>query len=75
MEDRARWFRNNGELALSQRIEQRTRFDMEMLKEFGSVHGIENYSRHLSGDCPESLLSRCLITSSADRPREIISWS
>ena len=49
MEDRARWFRNNGELAFSQRIEQRTRFDMEMLKEFGFCHGIENYSRHLSG--------------------------
>ena len=52
MEDRARWFRNNGELALSQRIEQRTRFDMEMLKEFGFCHGIENYSRHLSGRLP-----------------------
>ena len=52
MEDRARWFRNNGELAFSQRIEQRTRFDMEMLKEFGFCHGIENYSRHLSGRLP-----------------------
>lgn len=52
MENRARWFRNNGELALSQRIEQRTRFDMEMLKEFGFCHGIENYSRHLSGRLP-----------------------
>ncbi|HMK60540.1 MAG TPA: excinuclease ABC subunit UvrB [Dissulfurispiraceae bacterium] len=52
MEDRARWFRNNGEMAFSQRIEQRTRFDMEMLKEFGFCHGIENYSRHLSGRLP-----------------------
>ena len=52
MEDRARWFRNNGELAFSQRIEQRTRFDMEMLREFGFCHGIENYSRHLSGRLP-----------------------
>jgi excinuclease ABC subunit B len=52
MEERARWFRNNGELAFSQRIEQRTRFDMEMLKEFGFCHGIENYSRHLSGRLP-----------------------
>ncbi len=52
MEDRARWFRNNGELAFAQRIEQRTRFDMEMLKEFGFCHGIENYSRHLSGRLP-----------------------
>ena len=33
----------------AERIEQRTRFDLEMLKEFGYCHGIENYSRHLSG--------------------------
>jgi excinuclease ABC subunit B len=36
----------------AQRIEQRTRFDMEMLREFGYCHGIENYSRHLSGRLP-----------------------
>ncbi len=35
-----------------QRIEQKTRFDMEMLREFGYCHGIENYSRHLSGRAP-----------------------
>ena len=34
------------------RLEQKTRFDMEMLKEFGYCHGIENYSRHLSGRAP-----------------------
>ncbi|MBI4823173.1 MAG: excinuclease ABC subunit UvrB [Nitrospirae bacterium] len=33
----------------AQRVEQRTRFDLEMLREFGYCHGIENYSRHLSG--------------------------
>jgi excinuclease ABC subunit B len=49
MDDRMRYFRNLGEVALAHRIEQRTRFDMEMLKEFGFCHGIENYSRHLSG--------------------------
>jgi excinuclease ABC subunit B len=49
MEERTRYFRNLGEVALAHRIEQRTRFDMEMLKEFGYCHGIENYSRHLSG--------------------------
>jgi excinuclease ABC subunit B len=49
MEERMRYFRNLGEVALAHRIEQRTRFDMEMLKEFGFCHGIENYSRHLSG--------------------------
>ncbi|HCZ12557.1 MAG TPA: excinuclease ABC subunit B, partial [Nitrospiraceae bacterium] len=52
LEDRMRQFRNMGELLYSQRIEQRTRFDMEMLKEFGYCHGIENYSRHLSGRLP-----------------------
>jgi excinuclease ABC subunit B len=49
LDDRTRYFRNIGEVALAHRIEQRTRFDMEMLKEFGFCHGIENYSRHLSG--------------------------
>jgi excinuclease ABC subunit B len=36
----------------AQRIEQRVRFDLEMLREFGFCHGIENYSRHLSGRAP-----------------------
>jgi excinuclease ABC subunit B len=49
MEQRMVYFRNLGEVAFAHRIEQRTRFDMEMLKEFGFCHGIENYSRHLSG--------------------------
>jgi excinuclease ABC subunit B len=49
MAQRMVYFRNLGEVALAHRIEQRTRFDMEMLKEFGFCHGIENYSRHLSG--------------------------
>ena len=35
-----------------QRLEQRTRFDLEMLQELGYCHGIENYSRHLSGSLP-----------------------
>lgn len=49
MEDQMRFFRNNGDILYAQRIEQRTRFDLEMLKEFGYCHGIENYSRPLSG--------------------------
>lgn len=49
LEERMRHFRNQGDLISAQRIEQRTRFDMEMLREFGYCHGIENYSRHLSG--------------------------
>lgn len=52
LEERIRYFRNMGELLYAQRIEQRTRFDLEMLKEFGYCHGIENYSRHLSGRLP-----------------------
>lgn len=49
MKDRVRYFKDRGEMLYAQRIEQRTMFDMEMLKEFGYCHGIENYSLHLSG--------------------------
>ncbi|MEC4676657.1 MAG: excinuclease ABC subunit UvrB [Nitrospirota bacterium] len=42
-------FLKQGKVAEARRIEERTRFDMEMLKEFKFCHGIENYSRHLSG--------------------------
>jgi excinuclease ABC subunit B len=42
-------FLKQGMTVEAQRIEQRTRFDLEMLREFGYCHGIENYSRHLSG--------------------------
>ena len=41
-----------GKLVEAQRLEQRTRFDIEMMKEIGYCHGIENYSRHLSGRLP-----------------------
>ncbi|MEL7060759.1 MAG: excinuclease ABC subunit UvrB [Acidobacteriota bacterium] len=41
-----------GKLLERQRLEQRTRFDLEMLREMGFCHGIENYSRHLSGGLP-----------------------
>ena len=41
------WFRANGKLLEAQRIEERTRFDLEMLREVGYCPGIENYSRHL----------------------------
>jgi excinuclease ABC subunit B len=49
MEERIEYFLREGETLTAKRIEQRTRFDLEMLKEFGYCHGIENYSRHLSG--------------------------
>lgn len=45
-------FLQQGKLVEAQRIEERTRFDMEMLKEFNYCHGIENYSRHLSAREP-----------------------
>ncbi len=49
MEERIEYFFKEGKNLEAQRIEQRTRFDLEMLREFGYCHGIENYSRHLSG--------------------------
>ncbi len=52
MEDRINYFLEKGKILEAQRIEQRTRFDLEMLREFGYCHGIENYSRHLSGRAP-----------------------
>lgn len=52
MEERIAFFLSEGKVLEAQRIEQRTRFDLEMLREFGYCHGIENYSRHLSGRAP-----------------------
>jgi len=52
MEERIEYFLREGKTLEAQRIEQRTRFDLEMLREFGYCHGIENYSRHLSGRAP-----------------------
>jgi excinuclease ABC subunit B len=49
LEERIRFFKNEGKLIEAQRIEQRTVFDLEMIREVGYCHGIENYSRHLSG--------------------------
>ena len=48
LEERVRWFRDRGKLLEAQRIEQRTRYDIEMLREIGMCKGIENYSRHIS---------------------------
>jgi excinuclease ABC subunit B len=49
LRDRIEFFQREGRLVEAQRIEQRTRFDLEMLNEMGFCKGIENYSRHLSG--------------------------
>jgi excinuclease ABC subunit B len=50
--ERVRHFNDQGKFVEAQRIEQRTRFDLEMLQELGFCKGIENYSRHLSGAAP-----------------------
>ncbi|MCX7673161.1 MAG: excinuclease ABC subunit UvrB [Thiobacillaceae bacterium] len=50
--ERLAWFYAQGKLVEAQRLEQRTRFDLEMLSELGFCKGIENYSRHLSGRRP-----------------------
>jgi len=52
LRERLEWFRKEGKLVEEQRLEQRTRFDLEMMQELGFTKGIENYSRHLSGAKP-----------------------
>ncbi|MEZ0315607.1 MAG: excinuclease ABC subunit UvrB [Methylophilaceae bacterium] len=52
LRDRVDFYIKTGKLVEAQRIEQRTRFDLEMLNEIGFCKGIENYSRHLSGRNP-----------------------
>ena len=54
------FFKNQGKLLEAQRIEQRTNYDIEMMSEMGYCHGIENYSRHLSGR-PAGSRPPCLI--------------
>ncbi len=60
LEERIIYFKERGQLLEAERIEQRTKYDIEMLKEIGSCSGIENYSRHLSlreaGETPSVLL-------------------
>ncbi len=52
LRERVQYFVDQGKLVEAQRLEQRTRFDLEMLQELGFCKGIENYSRHLSGAAP-----------------------
>ncbi|NLX64324.1 MAG: excinuclease ABC subunit UvrB [Clostridiaceae bacterium] len=54
LEERIKYFKDNGKLVEAQRIEQRTRYDIEMMREIGFCKGIENYSRHISGRKPGS---------------------
>ena len=59
MRDRVKYFKKNEKFIEAQRIEERTKFDLEMIKELGYCSGIENYSRYLSGrnegDAPPTL--------------------
>lgn len=52
LRERLEFFNREGKLVEAQRLEQRTRFDLEMLQELGFCKGIENYSRHFSGAAP-----------------------
>ena len=52
LRERLEFFHKDGKLVEAQRLEQRTRFDLEMLQELGFCKGIENYSRHFSGAAP-----------------------
>ncbi|MDR3281453.1 MAG: excinuclease ABC subunit UvrB [Endomicrobium sp.] len=54
LKDRLMKFKSQNKLLEAQRLEQRTKYDMEMLKETGLCNGIENYSRHLSGNAPNT---------------------
>ena len=54
LEERVKYFKENNKLIEAQRIEERTNFDIEMMKETGFCQGIENYSRHISGRKPGS---------------------
>jgi excinuclease ABC subunit B len=52
LKERVGWFKSQNRLLEAQRLEQRTKFDLEMLQELGYCQGIENYSRHLTGRRP-----------------------
>ncbi len=60
LKDRLKYFESKGMLLEAERLERRTKFDLAMIREVGYCHGIENYSRHLSGrgagEPPETLL-------------------
>ena len=60
LEERLEWLEKRGKLLEAQRLEQRTRYDLELMRELGFCSGIENYSRHLdgrsAGEAPATLL-------------------
>ena len=60
LEEQIKYFKDNDKILEAERIKQRTKYDLEMLKEIGSCSGVENYSRHLSlrdeGETPSTLM-------------------
>ncbi len=52
LDERVAYFKKHNQLVEAQRVAQRTKFDLEMIRAMGYCHGIENYSRHLSGRAP-----------------------
>lgn len=60
LKERLAWFRDNGKLLEAERLEQRTNYDLEMMREVGTCKGIENYSRHINflmpGERPYTLI-------------------
>lgn len=60
LEERIKYFKDNNKLLEAQRIEERTKYDLEMLREMGSCSGVENYARHLAlrgpGETPSTLI-------------------
>ena len=52
LDERVKYFKDNGKLLEAQRIAQRTNYDIEMLREIGYCKGIENYTRHMNGTAP-----------------------
>ncbi len=67
LNERLTGLRSHGKLLEAQRIEQRTRFDMEMMREVGYCSGIENYSRHISGR-PAGSQPFCLLDYFPNKP-------
>jgi excinuclease ABC subunit B len=63
MRDQVRFFQSQGKLLEAQRIEQRTKMDLEMIREIGFCSGIENYSRWFDGRPPARRPTRCWTTS------------
>ena len=61
LDERLKWLKDNNKLLEEQRLRERTLYDIEMLKETGFCHGVENYSRHLSlreeGETPNCLIN------------------